>query len=232
VQAVEASFGLTEIMADVDSQDWNYATTDAIVAAAGTLQSGGIILMHDWPPNTIAAIPQIVANLSSRGLCAGMISPTTGRAVAPDSGTSTTTTQSTTTTTVPTTTTRSTTTRSTTTSPVTTSTTRSTTTTTTDGGAGTCSASYALGSSWSGGFVATVQVTAGGSAVNGWQVSLTLPSGSSITNIWNGSSSGTSGVVTVSNLSYNGLLGAGQSTSFGFQGSGSGTAVGISCTAL
>ena len=51
--------------------------------AAGTLQSGGVILMHDGYQTTINAVPQIVANLTSRNLCAGMISPTTGRAVAP-----------------------------------------------------------------------------------------------------------------------------------------------------
>jgi endo-1,4-beta-xylanase len=43
--------------------------------------------MHDQYATTVAAIPQIAAGLSSRGLCAGMISPTTGRAVAPDGGT-------------------------------------------------------------------------------------------------------------------------------------------------
>ncbi|MEV6014037.1 MULTISPECIES: polysaccharide deacetylase family protein [unclassified Streptomyces] len=86
VKAVEARYGLTEIIWDVDSQDWNGASTDAIVQAAGRLTSGQIILMHDWPANTIAAIPRIAQGLASRGLCAGMISPATGRAVAPDGG--------------------------------------------------------------------------------------------------------------------------------------------------
>ncbi|MER5384919.1 polysaccharide deacetylase family protein, partial [Streptomyces sp. NPDC002688] len=86
VKAVEAAYGLTEIIWDVDSQDWNGASTDAIVQAAGRLTNGQIILMHDWPANTIAAIPRIAQGLASRGLCAGMISPGTGRAVAPDGG--------------------------------------------------------------------------------------------------------------------------------------------------
>ncbi|KPI10557.1 polysaccharide deacetylase [Actinobacteria bacterium OK074] len=86
VKAVEAAYGLTEIIWDVDSQDWNGASTDAIVAAAGRLTSGQIILMHDWAANTLAAIPRIAQGLAARGLCAGMISPTTGRAVAPDGG--------------------------------------------------------------------------------------------------------------------------------------------------
>ncbi|MFF4590342.1 polysaccharide deacetylase family protein, partial [Streptomyces sp. NPDC001388] len=84
LKAVEAKYGLTEIIWDVDSQDWNNASTDAIVAAAGRLTNGQVILMHDWPANTLAAIPRIAQGLSARGLCAGKISPQTGRAVAPD----------------------------------------------------------------------------------------------------------------------------------------------------
>jgi peptidoglycan/xylan/chitin deacetylase (PgdA/CDA1 family) len=83
VKAVEAKYGLTEIIWDVDSQDWNGASTDAIVQAAGRLTNGQIILMHDWPANTVAAIPRIAQGLAARNLCAGMISPQTGRAVAP-----------------------------------------------------------------------------------------------------------------------------------------------------
>ncbi|MFG2378102.1 polysaccharide deacetylase family protein [Streptomyces sp. NPDC048504] len=83
VKAVEAKYGLKEIIWDVDSQDWNGASTDAIVAAAARLTNGQIILMHDWPANTVAAIPRIAQGLAARNLCAGMISPQTGRAVAP-----------------------------------------------------------------------------------------------------------------------------------------------------
>ncbi|MFJ9084335.1 polysaccharide deacetylase family protein [Streptomyces sp. NPDC102384] len=83
VRAVEAKYGLTEIIWDVDSQDWNGASTDAIVQAAARLTNGQVILMHDWPANTRAAIPRIAQTLAAKGLCAGMISPHTGRAVAP-----------------------------------------------------------------------------------------------------------------------------------------------------
>ncbi|MFJ2637225.1 polysaccharide deacetylase family protein [Streptomyces sp. NPDC087422] len=86
LQSVEAKYGLTQIIWDVDSQDWNGASTDAIVQANARLTNGQIILMHEWPANTLAAIPRIAQGLASRGLCAGMISPQTGRAVAPDSG--------------------------------------------------------------------------------------------------------------------------------------------------
>jgi peptidoglycan/xylan/chitin deacetylase (PgdA/CDA1 family) len=83
LQAVEARYGLRQIIWDVDSQDWNGASVDAIVAANGRLTNGQIILMHEWPANTRAAIPRIAQTLASKNLCAGMISPQTGRAVAP-----------------------------------------------------------------------------------------------------------------------------------------------------
>lgn len=84
LRAVEQQLGLTEVIWDVDSQDWNGASTAQIVQRAGQLQNGQVILMHDGYNTTIQAIPQIVANLKSRNLCPGMISPSTGRAVAPD----------------------------------------------------------------------------------------------------------------------------------------------------
>ncbi|MGP4007540.1 polysaccharide deacetylase family protein [Streptomyces sp. 4N124] len=87
VKAVEAKYGLTEILWDVDSQDWNGAGTDAIVAAAGRLTNGQVILMHDWSANSVAAIPRIAQGLAARNLCAGMISPQTGRAVSPTAAT-------------------------------------------------------------------------------------------------------------------------------------------------
>ncbi|MFI7543605.1 endo-1,4-beta-xylanase [Actinoplanes sp. NPDC049599] len=84
LQSAASALGLRTITWDVDSQDWNGASTAQIVQAASTLTNGQTILMHDQYATTVAAIPQIAANLSSRGLCAGMISPSTGRAVAPD----------------------------------------------------------------------------------------------------------------------------------------------------
>ncbi|MGY0488956.1 polysaccharide deacetylase family protein [Streptomyces sp. WG-D5] len=83
VASVAAKYGLTQVIWDVDSQDWNGASTDAIVQAAGRLTNGQVILMHDWSANTRAAVPRIAQGLAARGLCAGMISPQTGRAVAP-----------------------------------------------------------------------------------------------------------------------------------------------------
>ncbi|MFF8936510.1 polysaccharide deacetylase family protein [Streptomyces paradoxus] len=83
VKSVAARHGLTEIIWHVDSQDWNGASTDAIVQSTARLTNGQVILLHDGPANTLAAIPRIARTLASRGLCPGTISPLTGRAVAP-----------------------------------------------------------------------------------------------------------------------------------------------------
>ncbi|MBF9129520.1 cellulose binding domain-containing protein [Plantactinospora sp. S1510] len=93
-----------------------------------------------------------------------------------------------------------------------------------------CSASASL-NSWNGGFVATVRVTAGSSGTNGWTVGMTLPSGATITNVWNSQRSGNSGAVQFTNVSYNGRIASGQSTEFGFQGTGSGAGTTPTCTA-
>lgn len=93
-----------------------------------------------------------------------------------------------------------------------------------------CSASVSL-NSWTGGFVATVRVTAGSAPINGWTVGLTLPSGAAVTNSWNATGSGTSGAVRFSNVSHNGRVAAGQTVEFGFQGTGTATGISPSCTA-
>ncbi|WP_243715783.1 endo-1,4-beta-xylanase [Micromonospora sp. KC207] len=93
-----------------------------------------------------------------------------------------------------------------------------------------CSATVSL-NSWTGGFVATVRVTAGTSPINRWSVQLTLPPGTTVTNVWNANRSGTSGTVQFSNVSYNGSVNAGQYTEFGFQGTGAATGLTPVCTA-
>ncbi|WP_433533992.1 endo-1,4-beta-xylanase [Micromonospora sp. CA-249363] len=86
-------------------------------------------------------------------------------------------------------------------------------------GQGNCSASVTV-NQWNGGFVANVRVTAGSSALNGWTVTIDLPSGATVTNAWSATNSGSTGTTTWRNVSYNGQVGAGQSTEFGFQGTG------------
>ena len=122
----------------------------------------------------------------------------------------------------------------TTTTPPTTTTTTTTssppTTTTTTPPPGDCTASVSL-NSWNGGFVASVKVTAGTAGLNGWTVTTALPGGATVTNGWSATNSGTSGSVTWSNVSYNGSVAAGQSTEFGFQGTGSADGVTAACAA-
>ncbi|MCY1144401.1 endo-1,4-beta-xylanase [Actinoplanes sp. Pm04-4] len=91
-----------------------------------------------------------------------------------------------------------------------------------------CTATVSL-NQWTGGFVATVKVTAGSARINGWTAGLTLSSGSSVTNSWNATASGSSGAVSFSNVAYNGGVNAGGSTEFGFQGTGTGPAT-ATCT--
>ncbi|MFI7542242.1 endo-1,4-beta-xylanase [Actinoplanes sp. NPDC049599] len=91
-----------------------------------------------------------------------------------------------------------------------------------------CTAAVSL-NSWTGGYVATVKVTAGSSAVNGWTVSVTLPSGSAITGAWSATNTGTTGAVSFRNVGYNGQIAAGASTEFGFQGTGTGPTATTGC---
>ncbi|SER12354.1 endo-1,4-beta-xylanase, partial [Lentzea xinjiangensis] len=109
-------------------------------------------------------------------------------------------------------------------------TTTTTTTTTSNGpGPGGCTATVSL-NQWGDGFVATVKVAAGSSALRGWSVATTLPNGT-VTNSWNANRSGTNGTVTWSNVDFNGSVPAGGSTEFGFQGTGSGSGLNPACTA-
>ncbi|MEV4676437.1 polysaccharide deacetylase family protein [Actinomadura sp. NPDC049382] len=73
VRRDEARLRVLEVLWTVDSRDWAGASTDEIVAAARTLQPGGILLMHDWAQASVDAVPRIVSDLRDRGLCPGKI---------------------------------------------------------------------------------------------------------------------------------------------------------------
>ncbi|WP_432897252.1 cellulose binding domain-containing protein [Micromonospora matsumotoense] len=92
-----------------------------------------------------------------------------------------------------------------------------------------CTATVSV-NQWTGGFTASVRVTAGSSGTTGWTVSTILPGGASVTNTWNATASGSTGTVRFTNVSYNGQLGAGQVAEFGFQGNGSGSGLTPTCT--
>ncbi|MFC4110899.1 cellulose binding domain-containing protein, partial [Micromonospora zhanjiangensis] len=90
-------------------------------------------------------------------------------------------------------------------------------------GGGACTATYELAGQWQGGFQATVTVTAGSAAISGWTVTWTWANGQTISQSWNATVSTSGSTVTARNVSYNGALGAGASTQFGFLGSVNGT---------
>ncbi|MFI5916455.1 cellulase family glycosylhydrolase [Dactylosporangium sp. NPDC051541] len=100
------------------------------------------------------------------------------------------------------------------------------------GGTRGCSATYTLTGSWQGGFQSEVKITAGASAISGWTASWTFGAGQTISSSWNAAITSSGASVTAKNVSYNGSLAAGASTTFGFVGSGSsGSTPSVSCTA-
>jgi chitin-binding protein len=96
---------------------------------------------------------------------------------------------------------------------------------------GACTASYRVDARWPGNFTANITVTAGSGGTNGWTVTLAYPSAIGISSSWNATlTAGTT--VTGRSVSYNGRLTSGQSTTFGFNGTGDNTATPtVSCTA-
>ncbi|MFC1430448.1 cellulose binding domain-containing protein [Streptacidiphilus sp. N1-3] len=103
------------------------------------------------------------------------------------------------------------------------------------GGSGSgCAASLAVTNQWNPGFTDTVTVTnRGTSATHGWTVTWTWPNGQQETSAWNAAVSQSGSAVTATNLSYNGAIAPGANTTFGVQGSWSGSngVPSLSCTA-
>ncbi|GAB1513363.1 protein kinase domain-containing protein [Actinophytocola sp. KF-1] len=97
----------------------------------------------------------------------------------------------------------------------------STTTTTSAPTDQACVASYEVVDSWPGGFQVRVVVRNDGDrALTGWEVRWTLPDGEDIAGLWQGRLSRDGNDVIVTNESYNVTVPAGESTEFGFNGSG------------
>ena len=94
---------------------------------------------------------------------------------------------------------------------------------------GGCSAAVSV-NQWTGGYTASVNVTAGAAPIHGWTVTMALPAGAAITNTWNATASG-NGPIRFTNVGYNGAVGAGQTTNFGFQGTGTGQGMTVSSCA-
>lgn len=89
-----------------------------------------------------------------------------------------------------------------------------------------CRIHYAVTAQWPGGFGASITITnTGTTAINGWSLRFTFANGQTVTQLWNGSFTQSSGSVTITNLSYNGTIPAGTTlgSSPGFNGSWNGT---------
>jgi pectate lyase len=82
-----------------------------------------------------------------------------------------------------------------------------------------CSVSYSVASQWSSGFSANVSVTNLGDALSSWTVKFSFSAGQQVTQAWNATVTQSGSQVTAVNESYNGSLGTGANTSFGFNGS-------------
>ncbi|MFT7840901.1 polysaccharide deacetylase family protein [Saccharothrix sp. BKS2] len=82
VQNEARKLGLTQVTWSVDTQDWNGASTDAIVRSATGANAGAIVLMHAAYQATVNAVPRIVQGLAAKGLCPGRIN-NSGQVVAP-----------------------------------------------------------------------------------------------------------------------------------------------------
>ncbi|MEV4489714.1 glycoside hydrolase family 9 protein [Micromonospora coxensis] len=89
---------------------------------------------------------------------------------------------------------------------------------------GACTVAW-TSSDWSTGFTANITVTnTGTSTINGWTLAFTFPNaGQKVGQGWSATYTQTGTAVTATNVSYNGTLAPGASTSFGFNGTHTGT---------
>ncbi|MEU6712719.1 cellulase family glycosylhydrolase [Nonomuraea sp. NPDC046802] len=82
---------------------------------------------------------------------------------------------------------------------------------------GSCRVTYEM-STWNTGFTTNITITnTGSSAINGWRLTFTLPSGQTITGGWSASYAPASGQITATNAGWNTTLPPGGSTGIGFQ---------------
>ena len=82
-----------------------------------------------------------------------------------------------------------------------------------------CVVDYTISSQWSGGFGVNVSVKNLGDPVSGWTLTWSFGAGQQVTQAWNAAVTQSGSNVTAKSASYNGSLGTGGSTSFGFNGS-------------
>ncbi|GAA1756416.1 family 43 glycosylhydrolase [Luedemannella helvata] len=86
-----------------------------------------------------------------------------------------------------------------------------------------CAVSYRVTNQWPNGFGADVNVNNLGDPINGWTLTWTFGAGQTIQQAWSAAVTQAGADVTAKNVSYNGSIPTGGSTSFGFNGSWSGS---------
>lgn len=85
---------------------------------------------------------------------------------------------------------------------------------------------YQVTSQWPGGFTASITITNNCTTpINGWTLQFNFPGNQKITQGWSGNFSQSGSAVTITSLSYNGMIAPGQSLNLGFNGSWSGSNV-------
>jgi chitodextrinase len=91
------------------------------------------------------------------------------------------------------------------------------------GGGASCRVTYGK-TEWPGGFTANVTIAnTGTAAVNGWTLTFSFAGDQRVTNAWNAGVTQSGAAVTARNVAHNASIPAGGSTSFGFQGTWSGS---------
>ena len=94
-----------------------------------------------------------------------------------------------------------------------------------------CSARLQVNGDWGTGHVATVTVTNNrATALTGWRVSWSWPTGQQVTNSWNTTLRQNAAGVVATDVGWNGSIGAGGETTFGFQATGAAAAPRLTCT--
>jgi predicted carbohydrate-binding protein with CBM5 and CBM33 domain len=91
---------------------------------------------------------------------------------------------------------------------------------------GACTATWAFTGQWQGGYQAEVTVSnPGTTTLNGWRVGWTIPSGTTINSVWNGTltTDSLNTQAIVSSVSWNGPVPAGTTRSFGLTANAAGT---------
>lgn len=95
---------------------------------------------------------------------------------------------------------------------------------TTPAPAGACRITYTIVSQWPDGFQADITIAnTGGSAVNGWTLRWSFPSGQRINQAWNVTHTQSGAEVTASDVGWNGTIPPNGSVAFGFTGTWSGS---------